>query len=343
MIIPNPKENLKKNIEVEIQLLDTNISNYEVKSKILSTHINSKNGNNNVYSFYSLEDYSTKLNSYISSLNDLKNSLNELLSICENDLNDGQIDQKIEWYNSQSTVLEKENVAFLLKLNTFIYSSMKTYRSDLKLANYKISQKNIETETKTSNQDEENSKESNKDQNNSSNNEEEINPMEQTIEIKVLTQLDKMPQVNTPEEIVEMEKQEITDNNTLIISEMQNKVFLPYTVKDLEDTLAKNKNYNTLEEVISNLYILPLDKYKSSNKSRFKETYDLMRKKEKASIFESLNVAFEQTFNSSLNPAIITACKNLSELDVYLDCLDSNETSKFPFFEIKYEAVPTQK
>ena len=43
MIIPNVKENLEKNINVEIQLLDTNISNYEVKSKILSTRINSRN------------------------------------------------------------------------------------------------------------------------------------------------------------------------------------------------------------------------------------------------------------------------------------------------------------
>lgn len=337
MIIANPKENLKKNIEVEIKLLDTNISNYEVKSKILSTRINSTNGNNNVYAFYSLEDYSTKLNSYISSLNDLKNSLNDLLSICDNDINDEQIEQKTEYYNNQCTMLEKENESFLLKLNTFIYSSMKTYRSDLSLSDYKISQKNVETET--SNKNENSNEENNENQNDSSIKQAEINPMEQTIEIKVL----KIDQENKPEETNAPNKQEITDNNTLIISEIQNKVFLPYTVKDLENILAENKNYNTLEDVISDRYILPLDKYKSSNKSRFKETYDLMRKKEKASIFESLNVAFEQTFNSSLNPAIITACKNLSELDVYLDCLDTHETHKFPFFEIKYEAVPTQK
>ena len=39
-------------------------------------------------------------------------------------------------------------------------------------------------------------------------------------------------------------------------------------------------------------------------------------------------------------PAIITACKSLNELDIYLDCLQENELSDFDCFEIKFELAP---
>ena len=67
-----------------------------------------------------------------------------------------------------------------------------------------------------------------------------------------------------------------------------------------------------------------------------------MRNRENASIIDSINLALEVTFNSLLNPAIITACKNLDELDIYLDCLSSNELDKFDIFEIKYEIRPSK-
>lgn len=134
--------------------------------------------------------------------------------------------------------------------------------------------------------------------------------------------------------------EEMTDSNTLLISETQSKVVLPYKIEDVKKILNENPKYETLQDVINVEYTLPIDKYKNSSKSRFKEAYNLMRKKEKASIFDSLSVATEMTFNNLLNPAIITACQNLDQLDVYLDCLSSNELDKFNYFKIKYEILP---
>ena len=138
----------------------------------------------------------------------------------------------------------------------------------------------------------------------------------------------------------ELKTEELKDNKVLLISETQNKVFLPYSISDLNNKLKNSTLYNSIEEIINNEYILPLDKYKNSIIARFKETFNLMRKKENASISDSLDLALELSFNNLLNPAIITACKNLDELDVYLDCLNSNELDKFTFFEIKYEILP---
>ncbi len=127
------------------------------------------------------------------------------------------------------------------------------------------------------------------------------------------------------------------DNNVLLISEKKNKVFLPYTIRDLNRILEKSKTHRSIQEIIDKKYTISLNKYKSAIISRFRETYNLMKKREKASIADSLDFALELAFNSKLNPAIITACKNLEQLEAYLDCLEINELSKFDYFEIKYE------
>jgi len=137
-------------------------------------------------------------------------------------------------------------------------------------------------------------------------------------------------------------KQDNEDNNVLLISEIQKKIIIPYTIKELTQKLNDNKSYQNIQEIIDAEYTFPIEKYKSPIISRFKEAYNLMRKKEKSSITSSLNLAIELAFNSLLNPAIITACKNLNELDIYLDYLDSNELDKFDIFKVKYEILPAK-
>ena len=78
-----------------------------------------------------------------------------------------------------------------------------------------------------------------------------------------------------------LNESDIVDNPTLLISEIQNKVVLPYTISELQQVLNKNNNYKSLQDIIDNVYTIPIDRYKNSFKSRFKETYNLMRRKEK--------------------------------------------------------------
>lgn len=167
---------------------------------------------------------------------------------------------------------------------------------------------------------------------------EELKTVLSSLDINI-SQLDSS--FSSTKEAHEVNKSEdITDSNTLLISETQSKVVLPYKIEDVKKILNENSKYETLQDVINVEYTLPINKYKNSSKSRFKEAYNLMRKKEKASVFDSLSVATEMTFNNSLNPAVITACENLDQLDVYVDCLSSNELDKFSYFKVKYEALP---
>lgn len=152
------------------------------------------------------------------------------------------------------------------------------------------------------------------------------------------------PKEEVKEVKIEAKQEEIKDNNTLIISETQNKVILPYKVEELKEILEKQKNkYYSLQDVINYEFTVPLSKYKNVAIARFREAFNLMRNKEKASLYKSFDLGLELMWNTLLNPAVITACKNLDELDIYLDYLDSNEIEKFKIFNVKYEIAPMIK
>lgn len=137
------------------------------------------------------------------------------------------------------------------------------------------------------------------------------------------------------------ELSQMKDNKTLLISEEKNKTFLPYTIKELCAKYDSSK-YSSLEDFINAEYTISNDYFKFPIYSRFKEAYKLVRDKEHGSIQKAINLGIELMFNSKLNPSIITACKNLNELNIYLDCLEENELNKFMCFDIKYEIAPSK-
>lgn len=132
----------------------------------------------------------------------------------------------------------------------------------------------------------------------------------------------------------------LDDNKTLIISEEDGKVYLPYTKDEVKEDMVQNKG-KKISELIEENYILPLDKFKNSMRARFREGYNLMYKREGKSRRSAFMLGIELMFETNLHPAIISACKNLEELDIYLDCLEDNELEKFSCFKIIYKSLPT--
>ena len=132
----------------------------------------------------------------------------------------------------------------------------------------------------------------------------------------------------------------IYPENTLIISEISKTVLLPYKKSELDslEDISVNKN-----DLIRKKYVVPIENYKSPALSRFREAFKLMRNIEKKSIIEAIDLGIELSLNSKLHPAIISACRNLDELDIYLDYLDNNQTDKFDCFSIKFEIAPLLK
>lgn len=175
---------------------------------------------------------------------------------------------------------------------------------------------------------------------------ENIIPEQQELKEEPMEEPKPQPKEEPKEDLdydVSSAEDEITDNDTLIISDSNQEVILPYTIEDLEEKKRKNKKYKSLQDVIENEYTLPLDTFKNPVKSRFKEAFQLIKKKEHGSLKEAIGLGFELMFQSDLNPAVIAACRDLDELDIYLDCLDDNELDKFSCFKIEYNVKPTKK
>lgn len=132
--------------------------------------------------------------------------------------------------------------------------------------------------------------------------------------------------------------------NTLIISDITGNVVLPYNIQELTQILEESKNkYSSIDDIIQEKYTLAISKFRNPFVSRFREAFKLIRSKEKGSIKDAFELGLELIFNYNLHPAIISACKNLDELDIYLDYLESSETQKFDIFRIVFEISPSIK
>lgn len=156
------------------------------------------------------------------------------------------------------------------------------------------------------------------------------------------TETKENPQeINEAKEVedINQENEENDSTNVLIISEKEQKVYLPYTKSDIEKYMRTNK-FESKEQVIKRVFTVPLSKYSNFTIARVTEGFKLMRKRENAPFGESLKYALNLIFERKLHPAIITACKTQDDLDIYLACLEDNMLQLFDAFEIRFDYAP---
>lgn len=132
------------------------------------------------------------------------------------------------------------------------------------------------------------------------------------------------------------------DNETLIISEKTNNIYLPYKIPELINYIDNYPDaYSSLSDVVAQEFILPFDYFmKHPYKSRFFETYNLMRNRQGNSVFSSITAGLKLMHRNDLNPAIIASCKSEDELKTYLYYLDANRLDEFKAFNIIYQVNP---
>lgn len=131
----------------------------------------------------------------------------------------------------------------------------------------------------------------------------------------------------------------IDNNETLIISEKKNKVYLPYTIDELEEYARRYPaDYPSLETVVKQEYMIPLNSfYKNPVHARFSETYYLVRKRERRNAVISFIYAIIFAAKTDLNPAVIAACKTEKELSEYVKCLKEDRLENFTHFKVVYD------
>lgn len=151
---------------------------------------------------------------------------------------------------------------------------------------------------------------------------------------------ENLENVETLEDNKELDTTDLKEN-TLIISETKQNVVLPFSILDLKQELSNFPDkYTSLQDVIDTCYTKPLSLYKNAPISRFKEALNLIKEKENGTLKQALDLGLELFFNSNLHPAVISACKNLDELDIYLDYLENGEIHNFNCFNVIFDVAP---
>lgn len=147
------------------------------------------------------------------------------------------------------------------------------------------------------------------------------------------------------EEQISKIKLGINNNKMLIISENTGKVYLPYTISELEEYMYKNqRKYSNIKDLIEREYIIDYNKYfEKPVKARFLETYKLIKNREGKNIFIALFNSIKMMFYRNINAAIIAACKKQIELNNYLYFLKNENTEAYEYFKIIYDINPIKQ
>ena len=306
-------KNLESLIKIEISALTTSLESQKSLNTQILTFLKGFIGNVKVDSVFSdkVNKYVSNASSCLSKISSNISSYNTLLDLCDNIKKELGSDNKnlkelIEKYNKKL----KETSTCVLKstseIETFLFSTTFLDISEYVSANNtNVENKNADIIVDTSNS---------------------IKEIKDSKNDETKTELSNLSE------------------NTLKISEIDGLVTLPYKIEDLKKILEENSDlYSSYSDIILAKYTIPLRNYKFSAISRYKEAYKLVRQKEHGSRRLAFSLATELFANYNLHPAIITACNNLNELDVYLSCLEYNELEDFHFFKIIYEGLPAIK
>lgn len=135
-------------------------------------------------------------------------------------------------------------------------------------------------------------------------------------------------------------KKEVFDNNVLRISEIDKKIYLPYTVEEVKEVLNDSGKYNSEQEVVEKYFTIPTTTYMNFFTGRYKEVVSLISRTQNCEVGKMF--ALGQMFNSKVHPAIIRSCRTMNDYYYYLKCLENNNLEDFKLFDIKYEVPPTQ-
>lgn len=261
-------------------------------------------------------------NTNIFLLNNLLNLLNELLNIKENkneknDKDDKEFFEKLDKYNVSfmeaneiilnNTIQIEQTLSHILSFSEFAFDSKNKLNNLItNIANKNLVNLNVE-------------------------------------ENKVIVDTTNINNIPVDESLIQEFDKEEHPENTLVVSEKEGIVLLPFTLREINTIYSENRDkYTSFKQIIEEKFTVKLDEYRNPALARFREAFKLMRIKEKASVIKAFELGMELFFNYNLHPAIISACKSLDELDIYLDYLEDNETHKFDCFKIIFDMAPIE-
>lgn len=121
----------------------------------------------------------------------------------------------------------------------------------------------------------------------------------------------------------------------LIINKKSGFAILPYSISDLDELFLDNpEKYSSIQDIIDKEYTVSLDDYENTSISRYKEAFKLAKEKSNYSFSQAANFAKDLLIENKVSTLIIAACKNIDELEYYIECLNNDRLEKFNYFKI---------
>lgn len=157
--------------------------------------------------------------------------------------------------------------------------------------------------------------------------------------------------IETPKQIVkkdftiidEPEKEQIKETTMqinlpekeLIINKKLGIAILPYSISDLDELFLNDpEKYSSIQDIIDKEYTVKLKDFENSSITRYKEAFKLARDKSNYTFSQAANFAKVFLVENEITSLIIASCKNVEELEFYIECLNNNKLNDFHYFKI---------
>ena len=124
------------------------------------------------------------------------------------------------------------------------------------------------------------------------------------------------------------EKELIIDNNLGI-------AILPYSISDLDEVFLDDpENYSSIQDIIDKEYTVKLKDFENTSIIRYKEAFKLAKEKSNYTFSQAATFAKKFLVENEISSLIIASCKNVDELEFYIECLNNNNLNNFHYFKI---------
>lgn len=121
----------------------------------------------------------------------------------------------------------------------------------------------------------------------------------------------------------------------LVINKKSGIAILPYSISDLDELFLNDpEKYSSIQDIIDQEYTVRLKDFENSSITRYKEAFKLAKDKSNYSFSQAANFAKVFLVENEISSLIIASCKNVEELEFYIECLNNNKLNDFHYFKI---------
>lgn len=147
--------------------------------------------------------------------------------------------------------------------------------------------------------------------------------------VETLKETGKETVEETQEAITPLPEKELIIDNNLGIA------ILPYSISDLDEVFLDDpENYSSIQDIIDKEYTVKLKDFENTSIIRYKEAFKLAKEKSNYTFSQAATFAKKFLVENEISSLIIASCKNVDELEFYIECLNNNNLNNFHYFKI---------